>query len=291
MSSFLIVSILFFSALVAGIAVFFVKKDNTQLLKLILSFSGAYLFAITVLHLIPEVYHSGQTSGEVIGLYILGGFLFQLVLEHFSQGIEHGHIHQHEHKFPIGILISLCLHAFLEGFPLASGHRNELVFGIAIHHIPAAFALGSLLINTKLSRQTITLFIAAFAAMTPLGFIVSKGLSQGDIGNVAQYFDKMMAVVIGIFLHISTTILFESGSADHHTFNKKKMAAVLLGVLVSLANFLFPHDHDHHNHGPAQEQHDHSHDGHDHSHAEDEHNHEGHDHGHEGHDHDHDHAH
>ena len=90
MSSFLIVSILFLSALLSGIAVFFVKRDNTQLLKLVLSFSGAYLFAITVLHLIPEVYHSNQTPGEIIGLYILGGFLFQLILEHVSQGIEHG---------------------------------------------------------------------------------------------------------------------------------------------------------------------------------------------------------
>lgn len=273
MSSFLIVSILFLSALLSGIAVFFVKRDNTQLLKLVLSFSGAYLFAITVLHLIPEVYHSNQTPGEIIGLYILGGFLFQLILEHFSQGIEHGHIHHnkdghHHQAFPIAILISLCLHAFLEGFPLASGHRNELVFGIAIHHIPAAFALGSLLIGTRLKKQTIILFIAVFAAMTPLGFLTSKGISAGEIGNVAQYFDKIMAVVIGIFLHISTTILFESGSADHHTFNKKKMLAVLLGVLVSMANFLFEgHDHSHHHHGPSEqteETHDHEHHDHDH---------------------------
>ena len=277
MSSFLIVSILFFSAFLSGIGVFFVKRDNTQLLKLILSFSGAYLFAITVLHLIPEVYHSQSTSGEIIGLYILGGFLFQLVLEHFSQGIEHGHIHHeaghdHKHAFPIAILISLCLHAFLEGFPLASGHRNELVFGIAIHHIPAAFALGSLLINTKLKKQSITLFIMIFAAMTPLGFLTSKGISAGEIGNVAQYFDKIMAVVIGIFLHISTTILFESGSADHHTFNKKKMLAILCGILVSLANFLFDgHDHSHHQPVPQENteehQHDHEHD-HDHNHDE-----------------------
>jgi zinc transporter ZupT len=142
------------------------------------------------------------------------------------------------------------------------------VFGIAIHHIPAAFALGSLLIGTRLKKQTIVLFIAVFAAMTPLGFLTSKGISAGEIGNVAQYFDKIMAVVIGIFLHISTTILFESGSADHHTFNKKKMLAVLLGVLVSMANFLFEgHDHSHHHHGPSdqtEETHDHEHHDHDH---------------------------
>lgn len=76
MSFLLIVSILFLSALASGLAVFFVKRDNTNILKLILSFSGAYLFAITVLHLIPHVYHGTTTSPETIGLYILGGFCF-----------------------------------------------------------------------------------------------------------------------------------------------------------------------------------------------------------------------
>ncbi|WDF67231.1 ZIP family metal transporter [Sphingobacterium oryzagri] len=278
MSSFLIVSILFISAFVSGLSVFFVKRDNTNLLKLVLSFSGAYLFSITVLHLIPHVYLTDSTRPEIIGLYILGGFLFQLLLEQFSQGIEHGHIHQHDHSvFPFGIMVSLCLHAFLEGMPLASGHQSELVFGIAIHHIPAAFALGSLLLSTRLTKGKIGFFILLFAAMTPLGFITSKGISSGDIGNISQYFDKIMAIVIGIFLHISTTILFESGSADHHKFNKKKMVAVLLGVLVSLGNFLFDgHDHQHgaehktHQHDTQPKEHD---DHHDHEHDHDGHQH------------------
>lgn len=273
MNAVAIVTILFISALVSGLAVFFVKRDNTNLLKLILSFSGAYLFAITVLHLIPHVYLSLNTSPEIIGLYILGGFLFQLVLEQFSQGIEHGHIHHDDHKaIPFGIMVSLCLHAFLEGMPLAAGHQSQLVFGIAIHHIPAAFALGSLLINTKLTKGKIVAFIIIFAAMTPMGFLTSKSISQGEIGDIAKYFDKIMAIVIGIFLHISTTILFESGSADHHKFNKKKMIAVLLGVAVSLTNFLFEsHDHSHGTeHKEPQEQHE----GHNHSHDDDDHGHQ-----------------
>lgn len=279
MSTLLIVSILFFSAFAAGIAVFFVKRDNTNILKLILSFSGAYLFSITVLHLMPHIYHghgNSSTSPEELGLYILGGFLFQIVLEHFSKGIEHGHIHHdeksHKHLFPLGILISLCIHAFLEGMPLASNRQTELVFGIAIHHIPAAFALGSLLLNSSLNKSKITILLAVFAIMTPLGFLLSKAISTGNIGNIEQYFDRIMAVVIGIFLHISTTILFESGSANHHTLNKKKMIAIALGVAISLLNFLF-HDHDHHHHGHGHDHHhehhhghDHSHDGHDHNH-------------------------
>lgn len=266
MSPLLIVSILFISAFISGLAVFFVKRNNTSLLKLILSFSGAYLFAITVLHLIPHVYHGdSNTSAEVIGLYILGGFIFQLLLEQFSQGIEHGHIHHDSSSsFPLGIMISLCLHAFLEGMPLVSEHQTQLVFGIAIHHIPAAFALGSLLINTSIRKNSIIILLAVFAIMTPLGYITSKLLSQGEVSAIAPYFDKIMAVVIGIFLHISTTILFESGSADHHKFNRKKMLAVFLGLLVSLSSFLFPtHDHSHHG---DHDHHHHHHGDHDHHH-------------------------
>ena len=76
MNAVVIVTILFISALVSGLAVFVVKRDNTNLLKLILSFSGAYLFAITVLHLIPHVYLSLNTPPESIGLHSLVGFLF-----------------------------------------------------------------------------------------------------------------------------------------------------------------------------------------------------------------------
>lgn len=278
MSFTLIVAILFLSAFISGLAVFFVKRDNTSYLKLILSFSGAYLFAITVLHLIPHVYIANTTSPEIIGLYILGGFIFQLLLEQFSQGIEHGHIHHSENAgFPLGIMISLCLHAFLEGMPLISGQQSKLVFGIAVHHIPAAFALGSLLLSSSVSKRTIVIMLFIFAAMTPLGFITSSVLSEGEIGNISQHFDKIMAVVIGIFLHISTTILFESGSADHHKFNKKKMAAVFLGLAISLTTFLLPHDHSHGGH--SHDHHDHNHDHSDHSHDK-----EGHDH----HDHSHD---
>ncbi|MEO5910831.1 MAG: zinc/iron permease, partial [Pelobium sp.] len=129
-------------AMLGGIAVFFVKNNNHKNLKLILSFSGAYLFAITILHLLPDVYAGDET--HIVGLFILGGFILQILLEQFSQGIEHGHIHTHGHQqsIPWGIMLSLCLHAFLEGMPLTAKNNQELVYGIAIHHIPAAFALG-----------------------------------------------------------------------------------------------------------------------------------------------------
>ena len=227
--------LLFGSALLGGLGIFLFKKDNSNRLKLVLSFSGAYLFAITVLHLMPDVYSSENPQ---IGLFILGGFLLQIFMEQFSEGIEHGHIHKHSHKqfvFPVGIMISLCLHAFLEGMPLAKGQHEELVYGIALHHIPAAFALGSVLMENKLSKGLAIGLLVLFALMSPLGYWLSFEIGKGAIGNIEVYFDRIMGVVIGIFLHISTTILFES-SVDHK-FNLKKVVAVLLGVSIALAGF------------------------------------------------------
>jgi zinc and cadmium transporter len=230
------VIVLFSSCFLGGTAIFFFKSDNTQRLKLVLSFSGAYLFSITVLYLIPEVYLQG---GSNVGLFILTGFLFQILLEQFSEGIEHGHIHKHstEHyAFPYGIMISLCLHAFLEGMPIAEGHQNQLVFGIALHHIPAAFALGSVLMQNRVNRGTILILLFVFAMMAPLGYFLSDSIGRGAITDINQYFDRIMGIVIGIFLHISTTILFES-SVDHR-FNRKKLIAVIAGVCIALGSFL-----------------------------------------------------
>ncbi len=233
--------ILFSSALIGGSLIFLIKNELSKKLKLLLSFSGAYLFSITVLHLLPDVYASGDTY---VGLYILLGFSFQIVLEQFSEGIEHGHIHVHHHKHsvvPWGIMLSLSLHAFLEGMPLvgsADTQHNEhtLLYGIALHHIPAAFALTSVLYQNKLSKIYIFLFLAIFSIMTPLGSLFSTFLQNNSYDFISRYFNYIMGIVIGIFLHISTTILFES-NVDHR-FNFYKMIAIIIGAGLAILNFI-----------------------------------------------------
>lgn len=230
------VVILFLGAFTGGMLVFLFKGDNSKTLKLVLAFSGAYLFGITVLHLIPDAYHGND---NYVGVFILIGFLFQIVLEQFSEGIEHGHVHKpsHDHiAFPLGILVSLCVHAFLEGMPIAEGNQNQLVYGIALHHIPAAFALATVLLSNGQSKGKTAFFILLFAVMAPAGYFFSDELSSGGIGNLQKYYGRIMGIVIGIFLHISTTILFESSS--DHKFTIRKMIAVILGVGIALVGFL-----------------------------------------------------
>ena len=172
---------------------------------------------------------------------------FGIVLEQFSEGIEHGHIHVHHHhaaSFPWGIMISLSLHAFLEGMPLIGHHHDaqaadmdqSLLYGIALHHIPAAFALTSVLNGNKVSKRNTILLLILFACMTPLGSFSANWLQHSTGKDLEQYFNYMMGIVIGIFLHISTTILFES-NVDHR-FNFYKMIAIVLGAGIAILNFL-----------------------------------------------------
>ncbi len=225
---------LILSVIISGVSVLYINISSKNL-KLILSFSGAFLFAISVLHLIPEIYSAGT---ENIGIYILIGFFLQLLLEFFTEGIEHGHIHVHKHAhstFPFTMMIGLCIHSFLEGMPLAnqdSGTHNSLLTGIVMHNIPIAIALMTMLLQSNIKKQTALLFLVIFALITPLGTFTSIAIGENMIGNFSMYFDKIMAVVVGIFLHISTTILFES--SENHRFNLIKFIVIILGAALAL---------------------------------------------------------
>jgi zinc and cadmium transporter len=224
--------LLFFSVIISGTSVLFINISNKNL-KLILSFSGAFLFAISVLHLIPEIYLSGTPN---IGIYILIGFFAQILLEFFSEGIEHGHIHihkgdHHHNAFPYAMMIGLSIHSFLEGMPLANNltdAHNSLLTGIVLHNIPIAIALMTMLLQSHISKQKAIVWLIVFAFITPLGTFTSYAIGENMLGDFSSYFDRIMAVVVGIFLHISTTILFES--SENHRFNFIKFLVILFGA-------------------------------------------------------------
>jgi len=202
----------------------FSKKQNALFTKLLLSFSGAFLLALTLFDLLPEVYH--HVEAKLTGLYIMCGILLQIILEFLSKGAEHGHIHIHKDdtKFPWLLFISLCIHSFLEGFPIHQ--HNDMVYGVLIHKIPIAILVATFLFQSSFSKLQIISFLAVFALMTPLGTYISNNTSLAT-----AYIDVVNAVVIGIFFHISTTILFETG--EGHKFNLSKLVAICLGILIA----------------------------------------------------------
>lgn len=201
-----------------------VKPKKMLGLRLLLAFSGAFLLGLTIFELLPEVYASSDP--RAMGVYIMIGILVQIFLEFFSKGAEHGHMHWDDQKkvFPWMLFLSLSIHAFMEGLPLTN--TNPILYGILVHKIPIALILSTFLLNSQMKRSTAIAFILFFALMTPLGSLLAT-----HIDFLIVYKAPITAVVIGILLHISTVILFESSQG--HTFNLRKLVVIFFGIVMA----------------------------------------------------------
>lgn len=228
-----VVALLFFVLpMLAGGAVR-VMRPEPHWLRLLLSFSGSFLLGIVFLHMLPELY---AQEGAGIGLWMLGGFLLQVVLEFFSQGIEHGHMHLHAHghgakALPLLTLLSLCLHSFTEGMPFADeAIASDLPFllGVVLHKMPMAVALASVLQRAGSSSIEGWVMLTLFAAAAPLGMLAGH-LAGGWMEG--HFLHHMLGLAIGMLLHISTTIIFES--APEHRFNATRFLAVIVGAVLA----------------------------------------------------------
>jgi zinc and cadmium transporter len=217
--------IILFLSVIAGIGIVYTLRPNTKFTQLLLSFSGAYLLAITVTHLLPEVFQHAEKN---VGLFIILGLLIQLIMDYFSKGAEHGHIHsRHNGKLPTFLFISLCLHAFMEGIPINEHQHQELLWAIIVHKIPITIVLGSFLVHSKRPLVQCLSLLLIFSLMSPLGSLIGS-----NVPLALLYKTEITAIIIGVFLHISTIIIFES--SENHKFNIVKFIAIILGFGVAL---------------------------------------------------------
>ena len=178
-----------------------IRSKSSNGLKLILSFSGAFLLGVTIFHLMPEVFSRANSKPS---LWIVCGIILQILLEYLSQGTEHGHSHIKSNEFlPWILFISLCL-----------------------HKIPIGMVLFYMIWNTKNSKVLKITALFIFAIMSSLGSII---LEYND--TLQNYQTQITAIVIGMLLHIATTILFESNQG--HAFNIRKLLSILLAFIIS----------------------------------------------------------
>ncbi len=209
--------------------------NQEKFAKNLLVLSAGFLITICLDEVFPEIYH---TSNPNIGLFVIAGLLLQLFLENLTKGFEHGHFHHEndhdEHTIlPFALMIGLFIHAFIEGIPLANEKQvfSPYLLGILVHNIPISFVLGIFLFQNK--RSVYGIFIAVlFALSSPLGMLLGKYFNP----ELQPYF---LAIVGGIFLHISSVIIFESNK--NHKMDWNKILFVILGVGLGMLVHVFHH--------------------------------------------------
>lgn len=234
------------------------KQIPQQIMNYITIFGGAFLFASCFINLVPHIFIGEDPYRFVtpnlhfkVAAAVMLGFLIQLMLEQLTKGVEHGHNHcpccedeiEHHHHQPhpghchhnshihptAGLLIGLSLHAFLEGMPLVDldGDIHQgLLYGIVLHNIPIALVLVGLFMSNKYSLLKSFGLLMIFAIMTPLGSLCNNYLLPQN--EVLQ--NVIMAVVVGILLHVSVSILFDH---DHNTFSWTKLCIILIAFIAA----------------------------------------------------------
>lgn len=233
----LIATILFITTIVGGLLAYMVKFESTHL-RLPLIFAGSFLFAVTIIHILPEIFTISEAP-MTVGIWILLGFFLQQFLETFTSGVEHGHYHEGQittSQSRLGLLVALMIHSILEGSllthesPFHDQHESySLVFGIIFHKMPAAFALMTIIRTTSKITPRDIFILMIFSIASPIGLILSNFILPISASNLLILF----ALVSGSFLHISTTIFVET--SPNHSLGWKRTLASVIGALMAIA--------------------------------------------------------
>ncbi len=235
--------LLFAITFLGGSIPLWVKQVNEKQKQYLLAFSGSFLLSITFLHLLPETFEELNIKA---GIYLLAGFFLQLLIQKLTHGAEHGHAHiHHDHNgagVPLtSILLGLSIHAFMEGLPLGFNYRQaatepSLYLAVAIHKLPEAMLVATI-VNSVKGRKQALYTLLLFSLITPFsGFIATKlGMTYLFVSNLVLI---LIPVVAGAFIHIATTIFFESGTKQH-TLTIPKIISIILGVGIGVLTLLF----------------------------------------------------
>ncbi|QJB33411.1 ZIP family metal transporter [Chitinophaga oryzae] len=231
------------ATLAGGVIPMTIRRINANFTIYLLAFTGAFLFGVTIMHLLPEVYHE---LGHSAGIYVVLGFFLQVFLQQLSHGMEHGHTHlpgEHHHHIAVTpLLLGLSIHAFMEGIPLGFQYEDQsalpsLIIGVAAHKVPEALTLITVMIHAHKSKTQLWQILTAFAVVTPVAAMLAWWMgNRFDI--VSHYLLYVVALVIGAFLHISTTIFYESGT-KHHELSGKKVLAIATGLVLAFLTLIF----------------------------------------------------
>ena len=241
--------ILFIACLLSGSLVFILNKHQ-KLLSYIGVFGGAFLLAVCFVHLLPEALtlqgethvcsehhsheHSHSHSILSVGVFVLIGFILQLLLELLSNGAEHGHIHDEKHHNDsfvkaLMILLGVSIHAFLEGFALVvNGEVNySLLIGVVLHNIPIAMLLVNAFMLANCSKIKSFLLLSVFAIMGVVGSISSMSFEF-----LHDYMGYVIGFVVGILLHVSISTLFDS--KESHKYNFVRFIVVIIAFALAV---------------------------------------------------------
>ncbi len=221
------------AALLVGAVFGIVLKDRgwgiAALKGLMASFMGGLIF----LHLLPHAY---ELLGGMSVVFVLGGFLFMVLIEMIASraGADH---HEGNHRFFTAemLWIGLVLHQLTDGVGLAVASESmsgdsHMALAVLAHRVPVA-AVVIWLFHRQGDLKKAWIRIAAMGLATIVGAIFAERLTGFVSTGVIDIF---YAFIAGSFLHLLTHDFL-----DHHAHSKRDRASEFLAFLAGVGLLLF----------------------------------------------------
>lgn len=196
--------------------------------------------------------HSSHSSHSGIGITLVLGFLFMLIIDHL--GGKYGHSHGgHQHslidaqlrsKVTFSTTLGLVVHAAADGIALGAASATKksdvemiVFFAIMLHKAPAAFGLVSFLIHEGLERVKIRQHLMIFSLSAPIMAILTFVFLKSNFVTLPpESTGYCMLFSAGTFLYVSTVhVLPEVQSHnENRQFNFHEMICFIFGSIMPI---------------------------------------------------------
>ena len=228
-------------SLVGIIFLSFKEKLVNKILLILVSFSAGALIGSAFLHLIPEIIEGSvkkNISFSIIFLFLIFGFCVFFILEEFLCW-HHHHTQKHPEikSFSYLILISDCVHNFIDGLIIAGSFIISIPLGCAttlaviFHEIPQEIGDFGVLIYSgfKKSKALLLNFLSALFAIFGgiLGFLFFE--------KMENFILFILSFAAGNFIYIAASDLIPEIKTEKN-LNKKLIhfSVFISGILLML---------------------------------------------------------
>lgn len=212
-----------------------------------------------------EHHHSTMDVHSLIGITLVSGFIFMLIVDQI--GGAHAHAHApadteagqtlQQNRNRITATLGLVVHAAADGIALGAAtvlahtHLTMIVFiAIMLHKMPAAFGLVSFLLHEGFERNRIRKHLLVFALAAPvLAVFTYVILSQRSVESLHDTKTTGIAMLFsaGTFLYVATVHVLPEVSLsktqhsnpdgsvvikEHKGFRSKDLVAIVLGAVL-----------------------------------------------------------
>lgn len=239
--SVILVSIVSF---IGVLSLLFTKRDLTNILLFLVSFSAGALLGDVIIHLLPEVVEEYGFS-VYISLFVLLGIVIFFALEKFlhwrhchhtgeCEVHDHG---RHPHSLAVMNLVGDGLHNLIDGIIIGASYLLSIPVGIAttiavlLHEVPQELGDFGVLLHAGLSKTKALLFNFLSATLAILGAVIAIVLNK--YSSDISFF--LIPLAAGGFIYIAGVDLIP----ELHKSNELKTSLMqLFGMILGIAVML-----------------------------------------------------